>query len=434
MGSMTETIRLGGVAALGVVLAAGSAWAQFGPARVVTAQAQMRHLPATVTLVGTVEPARRTTLGAEVSGLVLAMPARQGDFVKAGDVICRLNDDLAQRALAREEARLEARKARLAELENGTRAETIARLKAEVDAATGVANRWMFELKRIQALHGEHEANEREYQDAIAEHQSAISRRDAAQAEYDEAVAGPRPEVIAQARFEVAEQEAEVARLTTEIEKTYIRAPFSGFVSNRLVEVGTWLGAGDAVVELVDLETVLVRVNVPESAIAFATAGSASAVRIDALHDSFDGAIRHVIPQADEAARTFPVEIELPNPEHALKAGMFARATVPSGPSTEQLAVPKDALIDARGQIQVAMIMPGAQGKMAMPTFVTIGADADEWVAITSGNIPPGTEVATYGNEQLVYPQPVQVVETRAEVDAPPAPAQAAVTPSSDAG
>lgn len=416
--------------------AAGPASAQFGPTRVVTAHAEMRNLPATVSLVGTVQPARRTTVGAEVAGLVMDMPARQGDFVEAGALICRLNDDLAQRALAREEARLAARKARLAELENGTRAEIVARLKAEWDAAIGVADRWAFELKRIKALHGEYEANEREFQDAIAEQRAAASRRDAAQAAYDEAAAGPRLEVIAQARFDVAEQEAEVERLRTEIEKTRIRAPFGGFVAQRHVEVGTWLGAGDAVVELVDLETVLVRVDVPEAAIAFATVGSPAVVRIDALKDALPGEIRHVIPQADEAARTFPVEIELPNPDHRLKGGMFARATVPSGPDVEQLAVPKDALIDARGQMQVAMVVPGEQGQMAMPVYVTTGADAGDWVAITSGNVPAGTLVAVYGNEQLVFPQPVQVVSSRSEVDSPaaPAPQPAAAQPDASQG
>lgn len=404
--------------------------AQFGPARIVTARAELRSLPATANLVGTIQPARRTTLGAEVAGLVTEMSARQGDLVEAGGLICRLNDELLQKALERELARLEARKARLAELENGTRAEIVARLKADLDAAVAMAERWDFELERIRRLHGDAVANEREYQDALAEKRAADSRRDAAAALHDEAVAGPRTEVVAQARFDVAEQDAEVARLRVEIEKTKIKAPFKGFVAVRMAEVGTWLGTGDPVVVLIDLENVLVRVDVPESAISYAALDSTVDVRFDALRATLPGRIKHIIPQADEAARTFPVEIELPNPEHRLKSGMFARATVPAGPDGDQLAVPKDALIDARGRLQVAVIVAGEQGSMAMPTYVTTGSDVGGWVAITSGNIPPGAEVAVYGNEQLVYPQPVQVVNTRTEVDAPPAeseqPAQAA--------
>jgi multidrug efflux pump subunit AcrA (membrane-fusion protein) len=414
------------VIVLGTVLGfVGAARGQLGPARVVTAHAEMRALPATATLVGTVHPQRRTTLGAEVAGLVMDMPVRQGDLVEAGAIICRLNDDLLKRALDREVARMDARKARLEELEHGTRQEVIDRLKADLDAAEAMAERWDFELERIRRLHGEDIAAEREFQDALAEKRSAASRRDAAQAEHAEAVAGPRAEVIAQARFDVAEQEAEIARLQTEIDKTLIRAPFTGFVTVRTTEVGAWLSVGDPVVELIDLESVLVRVDVPEAAIAYATAGSETSVRIDALREAFSGAIRHVIPQADMAARTFPVEIELANPERRLKAGMFARATVPAGPQTEQLAVPKDAIIENRGLVQVALIVPGKDGKMAVPTSVTLGADAGEWVAVTSGNVPAGAELAVYGNERLLYPQPVIVVNTPAEAG----PAAPAATP-----
>ena len=63
------------------------------------------------------------------------------------------------------------------------------------------------------------------------------------------------------------------------------------------------------------------------------------------------------------------------------------------------------------------MIVDGEQGKMAMPTHVTLGADAGNWIAVTSGNIPTGAQVATYGNEQLLFPQPVMIVDTPEQVD-----------------
>lgn len=423
--------RIAWMTALGVVLVvAPPAPAQFGPARVVTARAEMRQMPATLTLVGTVEPRRRSTLGAGAAGKVVEMPARQGDLVEEGALVCHLDDAVLQHEYAREQAVLAARRARLEELENGTRKETLARVKADLDAMEALANRWAFELQRVMRLHGDDYANEREYQDTLSEQRSADARRDAAQAIYDEAVAGPRAEVLAQARFDVAEQEAEVERIATEISRTMIRAPYKGFVSRRDVEVGTWVKIGDPVIELVELDSVLVRVDVPESAITYARVGEAATVRIDALGQTFTGSIRHAIPQAHLAARTFPVEIELANPDHLIKGGMFARATVPAGPVAEQLAVPKDALIDAHGSLQVALIVPGEKGPMATPVFVTTGADGGDWVAITSGNIPPGAEVAVYGNEQLVYPQPVTVVQTPAEVDNAPSPdASAEKTP-----
>ncbi len=393
--------------------------AQFGPTKVVAATAEMKQLPATMTLVGTVEPRTRTTIGAEVAGMVMAMPTRQGDRVEKGGLICQLDEDILSLTLQREEAHLAALQAQLEELVNGTRQEELARLKAELHAAEAMAQRWAYELDRIKRLEGSDYANQKEYQDTLAEKVSAENKRLAAQAMYEQGIAGPRVEVIAAARAAVAQQQAETNRIRTELEKAKTKAPFTGYIVTRYAEVGDWLSQGDEIVEFVDLASVLVRVDVPEKAIPYATVGSDATVRIDALSKSYSGKIKHVIPQADRTARTFPVEIEIANPDFELKAGMFARATVQAGPEKEVLAIPKDALIDNGDSITVAMIVDGEQGTMAMPTHVTLGADAGNWIAVTSGNIPPGAQVATYGNEQLLFPQPVMVVESHEQADSP---------------
>ncbi len=401
------------------------------PARVVTAHAQLRVLPVSQTLVATIEPVRRSVIGTEVAGLVVQMPARQGDLLEEGQLICKLNDDTLKLQLEREQARLNALQARLDELVNGTRKEELDRLKAEMEAAEALANRWAFELERIKHLLGGEFANQKEYQDALAEKLAAEKRLEAAKAAYDEAVAGARKETIANARFAVAEQKAVVDRVRSDLSKTEIRAPFGGFVVRRVAEVGNWLTVGGDVVELADLSNVLVRVDTPESAIPFATVGSVARVQVDALGDSFTGTIKHVIPQADPAARTFPVEIEVPNPDNRLKGGMFARATIAAGPDKEVVAVPKDAVTQQMGANYVAIVRPGQGGQlMAFPTPVTVGLDIENWVAVTSGNVPEGTEVAVRGNEMLTLmmaPAPVQVVD-RAGATTAPAEASAGAT------
>ena len=399
---------------VGFVLAS-TAMAQRGPASVITAKAEMRSLPTTTTLVGSVQPLTVTILGTEVAGLVSEMPARQGDRVEKGALICKLNDDILALQLNQEQARLRSLEARLEELLNGTRKEELDRLRSEYDALSAVADRWEFELERVMRLEGEDFANQREYQDALAEKVSAEKQAQAAKAALDEGVAGPRKEVIAQARHAVAEQAAVVERVKTEIGKTEIRAPFTGYVVTRFAEVGSWLAVGGNVVELADLSSVLVRIDVPEQAIPFSEIGARAVVLIDALDERFEGAIKHIIPQADPAARTFPVEIEIPNPDTRLKAGMFARATVVSGPEEQVVAVPKDAISQQMGASFVAIVRPGQGGQMmAIPTPVSVGLDIDDWIAITSGNIPPGTEVVIRGNEMITLmmaPAPVQVVD-----------------------
>ncbi len=345
-----------------VLWLASVAHAQPPTANVVVTKAEIKRLPNTMTLVGTVEPLTRSVVGSEIAGIVREMPVRQGDAVERGAPIMKLNDDTLRFDLAQAEADLEASKARRTQVE--------------------------FEIERIQRLYDVKQAGEKEVYDT--------------QAVFD--IAG----------FEVARQKARVEQIRTDLEKTVVRAPFTGFVVDRRAEVGEWMDRGGDVVEMIDLSSVLVRINVPEFAIPFVKINSACDVRIDALNRRFEGKAWHVIRQADVQARTFPVEIIIDNREGFLSGGMFARATIISGPEAESPAVPKDAIIEISGVTYVGTIIRGKHGTMGILVAVTTGADMEDWIAITSGNIKPGAEVIVRGNEFGVYPgfpSPVNIVD-----------------------
>ena len=398
--------------------------AQFGgPAKVAVAKVEVRPLPASTTLVGTVEPVTRSVVGSEAAGLVERMPVRQGDFVQAGELICKLKDDTIS-------LRLEEARERLKGLEATQR-------------------KWVFEQQRIERLYGSQDAAEKEVYDTKAAHDLA--------------------------RYATSEQRATVARIESELAKTEIRAPFSGFIVNRHTEVGQWLVQGGDVVEMADLSTVLVRVDLPERCLPYVHAGDRAVVRVEALEQSFQGRVRHVMMQADPTARTFPVEIAVPNPGHVqvdgrmipqrvarsraagaepadggsigrtnsadappadptepratlLAGGMFARATLQAGPSAMTPAVPKDAVVMRSGVEFVCMVAPGHEegSLMAIPVPVTTGVDVGDWIAVTSGNLAPGMQVVVKGNEIILFPSPIQIVKpseaTAGVATRPPAP------------
>ena len=99
-----------------------------GPAKVTVAEVELRQLPATATLVGTVEPVTRSVVGSEIAGLVEQMPVRQGDFVRQGELICKLRAEALTFELAEARARLQS-------------------LKADL-------RKWVYELERIDRLYG----------------------------------------------------------------------------------------------------------------------------------------------------------------------------------------------------------------------------------------------------------------------------------------
>ncbi len=395
-----------------LALCSATAAAQMPETKVVAVKAKLMEAPSTVVLVGTVDPARRSKVGSEIAGIVAEMPAREGDFVPAGGILCRLNADTLKHQLAEAKARLAALNARHEELLAGSRPQDLKRLKAMSDEAAADFERWSFEKQRVEKLYSASDSNEKELYDTRADYNRAERRNIAAEAAYELGLEGPRKETIARAAYEVAAQQAVVARIGTDLDKTAIRAMFAGYVVARSTEVGEWVSTGGQVVELVDLATVLVVVDAPGTAMPHMKVGDPVDVTVDAVKRRLEGHIKHIVPQADPTARTFPVEVEIDNGDGTLAAGMFARATVPSGPKKKTIAVPKDAIVVRDGIANIAMVMPGHGGMTAMLMPVTTGSDIGDWIAITSDNVPEGTTVVTRGTERILpFPMPVTIVD-----------------------
>jgi multidrug efflux pump subunit AcrA (membrane-fusion protein) len=387
--------------------------AQMPVTKVVVGEARTTEAASTISVVGTVEPIRRSRISSEIAGRVEDMPGREGDRMEKGDIVCQLSDSIFRLRFDEEQAELQTLTARHQELLSGTRKEELARLKALLDESSALFDRWKFEMDRVKELYAGRESNDKEFFDTKAEFLAADRRRIAAQAAYDLGVEGPRKETILQAASALQKQQAIARRAEDELLKTTIRAPFSGYIVERYIETGEWLDVGDSVVEIVDLSSILVRVHVPESALAFLKVDEPVRTRIDALDQSLDGRIKHILRQADPNARTFPVDIEVENADGKIAAGMFARATVPAAKKTSVVAVPKDAVVERDGIVYVALLTRDDRGGIAgVLSPVTLGADLGEWVAISSGNVKSGAQVLTRGTERILpFPTPVVVVD-----------------------
>ncbi|MBI5866567.1 MAG: efflux RND transporter periplasmic adaptor subunit, partial [Planctomycetes bacterium] len=318
------------------------------------------------------------------------------------------------------EAPLASLQAKLDELEAGTRKELLEKQKATVQEAQAVYKKWDFERSRIQDLSARGQSNEKERHDTEMEYLAAERRLAAVTADLEMWTNGPRAEEKARARSDVAAQAAALNLLKRELRKTEIVAPFDGFVVSKNTEIGEWIQAGGgfqaggAVCEMVAIESVKVRVDVPENAIAFAVAGTPASVEFESLGISKPGKIARVVPLANPSARTFPIEIDLPNPDHKVLPGMFVRANVPAGPPGKRLMVSKDAIVAQGTSKQIFVVRdapaggppgapPGGGGppggsdraaaaptKMAMPLTVTTGLELGTEVEIDAAGLKAG--------------------------------------------
>jgi RND family efflux transporter MFP subunit len=120
---------------------------------------------------------------------------------------------------------------------------------------------------------------------------------------------------------------------------------------------------------------------------------------LDALPErTFTGRLKHIIPQADPASRTFPVKIEVANTsDNALKVGMFARVKLHAGTAQAAILVPKDALVrQAAGQVVFVV-----HEEKARLVPVKTGRVQDGLVEVLEGSLQPGETVVVTGNETL---------------------------------
>jgi multidrug efflux pump subunit AcrA (membrane-fusion protein) len=406
------------------------------PAPVVVAKVQQRQLATGQTFVGTVMPLRTSTVGTQVDGEVVELLVNEGDAVKKGQPLAKLRTRQLEIQLASAKAELAFRRQQLAELENGSRPEEIQQAYAEMLAARALREFTQSRLKRTQSLFQRNAATEDDLQENVSAaegaHQSYLGKK----AAWELAKAGPREEKIEQARAQALAQQEEVHRLEDQITQHTIAAPFDGHVTNEYTEVGQWISRGNPVVEVVEVQTVEIEVQVLENYIPKLRVGTTAQVMLGALPGkTWQAPVALIVPKADVRSRNFPVKVRLPNEPGPggvlLKPGMFAQVTLPVGDESDVLMVPKDAVVLERPPIvyvvdpmpanpQSKDARPGGGAPAAAPAgpppsglarrvTVELGAAADDLIEVR-GNLKPGEQVVVEGNERLFPGAPVMIV------------------------
>lgn len=381
--------------------------AQFGPRPVQVAPVTERELPATIRLVGTALPQATAIVAAEVNGVVAQINAEEGAFVRRGEPLVTLDPEVVQLQLEEARARLDSLQSRLDELENGTRTEVIQRWEATLAESRALLAKAEFERMRMRELNIDQTANTKELNDAERDYEAAQARANQIVAQLSEARTGARKEELARARADVGAARAMAALLERHRRKTVITAPFDGFVVQRRTEVGEWIEQGGAVAEMVDVERIKVRVDVPQDAIRFAQPGSPATVVVDALGRSLAAQVARVIPRASVNARTFPLEIDLPNQDHEILPGMTVWANVAAGPVGKRLMVLKDAVVPRGLEKQIFVIRKTEQGAMAVPLPVQTGLEVGIEIEVIAPGLQADDQVVCRANERLFAPTPV---------------------------
>ena len=198
--------------------------------------------------------------------------------------------------------------------------------------------------------------------------------------------------------------EARITELKATIDRKTIRAPFTGMLGIRQANLGQYLAAGDKIVSLESLDPIYVNFSVPQQELGRVRPGVA--VRVKAQGASgpaavVAGKVTAIDSVVDEATRNVQVQATLPNPDGALRPGMFVEAEAVLGASTPVIALPASAVAYAPFGDSVFVVTEmkspkGASYRGVQQQFVKLGASRGDQVAVVSG-IKAGQEVVTSG-------------------------------------
>jgi membrane fusion protein (multidrug efflux system) len=210
------------------------------------------------------------------------------------------------------------------------------------------------------------------------------------QAEYDQFAAR-----LKQAGAHVGEIEAAIGRKT-------IRAPFTGTLGIRQVDLGQYLNGGDPVVPLQSLDPIFVDFSVPQQQVGDLAVGREVRVQAEGMADvAFKGSITAINSIVDSATRNIRAQATLPNVDGRLRPGMFVEVLVVLGAGDVVVALPASAISYAPYGDSVFIVenIEGPNGQTYLGVrqqFVKLGPGRGDQVAVLSG-VEPGAEVVTSG-------------------------------------
>lgn len=193
----------------------------------------------------------------------------------------------------------------------------------------------------------------------------------------------------AAAQLEMAKAELERAEL--DIDRMIIRAPFDGALQDRMVEIGDYVKVGDPVARYVDDRKLIVSASVSEFDARYVEKDMAASARL-ATGQLVEGRIRYVAPVADEATRTFTVELEIDNSEGQYRGGVTAELMIPAETIFAHKISPSLLTLDEQGNLGIKTVNELGQVEFHRAD-IAMSSNEGVWVA----GLPHTSSIITVG-------------------------------------
>lgn len=335
---------------------------------------------------GTVEADDRVNVKAKASGSLAQILVKEGDAVKKGDLLARIDNPAVAFDLKRGQADLDA-----ASAQAGANAPQVAALRAQADGVRADLANARTELARQEKLAST---------GAVA--QADLDRARARVAQLESTIAANEAQQRAlriDLNANAARQAAQVGSLGARVADTEVRAPLDGVVLAKSVEIGQVVAVNETLFKVGDTKNLILEVSVDEADVARVRDGaggdkaSLAAVSLYAFpREVFRGTVFEVFPDANRDRKAFLVKVRLDKPPPGLRSGMSAEVNIISHEKDGVLLAPSES--EAGGAVWVV------QGGRAHKQPVTVGIRDLLRVEITSG-VSEGDQLVIEGQDKI---------------------------------
>lgn len=344
-----------------------------------------------------IEPATRVEVAFKVGGYITALHQRsgrtvqEGDYVPAGTVLASVRQadytlkvNQAKSQLLRARAGFEASRSQVAQSE------------APLEQAK-------LNWTRAQNLFASQSLTKPDYDAAKANYDASVARRQSAQAQVNASEA------------EIAGATASLSEAETALGDAALKAPISGTVLQRKIELGSLVAPGTPGFTLADVSSVKADLGVPDFVVSKLHTGQPLDVTTEALPGAvFRGRITSIAPAADPKTRVFAVQITVPNPGGKLKTGMIASVEINDpGAGRPALVVPLTAIVQSKeGRERYAVFVVQEQGGVTVAKLRTVRlAEAVGGSVSVHAGLQAGEQVVASGAFLLVDGERVRIIQ-----------------------
>ncbi|MGF9818234.1 efflux RND transporter periplasmic adaptor subunit [Brevibacillus agri] len=369
--------------------------------QVVVAAVKKEQTETVSELSGTLEPLEEAVVSFEVGGQLVEMAKNEGDKVKAGDVLARLNAQDYSLQVASSDAAVQQSAANLSKVNNGAREQEIAQARLLVEKATVALQKMQDDFKRIEQLYQQKAISQSEFE--TAQNGLTLAQKDLqnAQQAYSLVTQGARAEdkELSRATYNQAVIAKQVAAST--LAKTQLRSPINGTIIAKLTSAGNLVGSGTPVYKVGNIDTLKVVLPVPDREISVWKEGET--ISLDLYGQKRDGKVTKIYPATNQSTGTIGVEVQVANSAHDWFAGQVVKATK-TIKGQAGVYVPVEAVI-SRGKDD-AHVFLNAGGK-AVKTKVEIGQISNDKLEIKSG-LKEGDQLIVKGVDRLFDGDPIE--------------------------